>query len=169
MKNWYENYVDLMYRTRYVGIVVSAIFVLLAINEIWNTIDAIYKLESQVSPELAHNIRKIFFGDVLVGIVFALRGAALWNFKKLPYSVLMILLWVSLVAVFTDLYLDLPYNPNSRCTDGRVCFTLYDITSVVNKLNFAGILFILASFVRIAVTFIVALFRLKNNELNSYS
>jgi hypothetical protein len=38
-----------------------------------------------------------------------------------------------------------------------------------NKLNVVGHMFIFGSFVRIAVTFVVALFRQKDNELNSYS
>jgi hypothetical protein len=158
-----------MYRTRYIGIIVSVIIVLLAINEIWNTIDAINNIESGISPELAFTIKKIFAGDILVGLVFAVRGLAFWNFKKLRYPVLTILFWVCIAAVFTDIYLDLPYVSSSHCAEGKVCFNLYDLRTVADKLNFAGFIFVFGSFVRIAVTFAVALFRQKDNELNSYS
>lgn len=158
-----------MYRTRHVGIVVSVLIVLLAIAEIFNTVDAVRLVESPISPELASNIRNIFTGDIFVGLAFAIRGLALWNFKKLRYPVLTILFLVCVAAVFTDIYLDLPYVSSSHCTEGNVCFNLYDLRTVADKLNFAGFIFVFGSVVRIAVTFAVALFRQKDNELNSYS
>lgn len=166
--NVWQRYADLMYRTRYLGIVVSVIILLLAISEIFNTIDAVSLVESPISPELAANIRNIFIGDIFVGLAFVVRGWALWNFKRLRYSVLTILFWVCVAAVFTDIYLDMPPDPHSHCTEGEICFGIYAL-SVVSLLNFAGRIYILGSFVRIAVTFAVALFRQKDNELNSYS
>ena len=164
----WQRYAYLMYRTRYIGIVVSVIIVLLAIGEIFNTINAVNAIESPISPDLAANIRNIFTGDIFVGLAFAIRGLALWNFKKLRYPVLTIFFWVCVAAVFTDIYLDLPPEPYNHCTEGKICFGIYEM-SVVSILNFAGRMYILGSIVRIAVTFAAALFRQKDNELNSYS
>jgi len=168
-KNWYKKYAYLMYRTRYVGIVVSVIIVLLAILGIWNTIDLTYKMGSEVSPELAFHIKRTFAGDIFVGVVFAIRGMALWNFKKLRYPVLIILFWICVAGVFTDIYLDLPFSSGGHCNGEGVCYAIYDISTVTNPLNFAGSMFVVGSFVRIAITSILAVFRFRNNELNSYS
>jgi hypothetical protein len=68
-----------------------------------------------------------------------------------------------------DIYIDTPPGPYDHCTGEKICFGIYDMTTRTNFLLPAGIVFILGSFVRIAITAIVAAFQLKNNELNSYS
>ncbi len=170
MKKWRKYYIDLMLRTRHIGVIVAVVIVLLAISDIWKTYDFVLQANIKVyDPELQYNLTKTFTADIIVGLIFAARSIALLYAKKLPYFLLSVLYLLCIIALASDIWVDMPYSPYAHCSGNGICFAIYDMSAGPSLLNVAGYMFFLGSFVRIAVTSIVAMFQLKNNELNSYS
>ncbi len=170
LKKLRENYIDLMRQTRYIGILVAVVFVLLAIREIWSMYVAILQANIKVyDPDLKYNITMSLLAYIIVGLVFSIRAIALLYAKKLPYLLLTVLFFLCVAAIFGDIYVDTPPGPYDHCTGEKICFGIYDMSTRTNILLPAGIMYVVGSFVRIAITSIIAVFRFRNNELNSYS
>lgn len=151
MREWIDHYKQAMYSSSMVGIS-AALFVASCVVYDIAYLFGLLSGEGSVTNVAVRNALYLQHFAIVVG-VFALWRIVVLAWSKSHSFAWQILSWWLLVAsIFFYLGAASPAETAS-CSDGSVCYGIYDIASKIRFVGLGGILFILCSGLRFLITF----------------
>ncbi len=152
-----------MCRSRAIGISGAVLMVVSVVIVMWGVYYAISVAEVPFGRDLIWSVADEILVLVLIGISFIVRIMLLLSLHRRPYYQISASWLASALLLTAYVWLRMPPSspPSPICGADGHCFTIYELRRGADVLEVAAIVFILASVLRTAATFVYGAVRFR--------